>query len=114
MLTRRFFILQRLTALIMAPLVLGHLAIMTYAAQGGLSAGEILGRTQGSLAFTGFYGIFVLAVAVHAAIGVRVIAAETLRLRGFALNALGWGVFALLLWMGGMAVHAVTALGTGA
>ena len=45
----RLYMLQRITALLMAPLVLGHLAVMIYAIQGGLSAAEILGRTQGSL-----------------------------------------------------------------
>jgi hypothetical protein len=47
MLDFRLYMAQRLSALIMAPLVIGHLAVMIYAVQGGLSAGEILGRTQG-------------------------------------------------------------------
>ena len=50
MLTVRLYMLQRITALLMAPLVLGHLAMMIYAIQGGISAAEILGRTQGSIA----------------------------------------------------------------
>ena len=45
----RLYLLQRLSALIMAPLVIGHIAVMIYAIQGGLTAAEILGRTQGSL-----------------------------------------------------------------
>ena len=47
MLELRLYMAQRITALIMAPLVIGHIAVMIYAVQGGLSAGEILGRTQG-------------------------------------------------------------------
>ena len=62
MLGPHLYLLQRITALAMAPLVLGHLAVMIYAIQGGLSAAEILGRTQGSLAWFLFYGLFVLAV----------------------------------------------------
>ena len=54
MISAKLYILQRLTALIMAPLVLGHLALMIYAVQGGLSASEILGRTQGSV----FWALF--------------------------------------------------------
>ena len=81
MLTVRLYMLQRITALLMAPLVLGHLAVMIYAVQGGLSAAEILGRTQGSIAWLLFYGGFVIAVSVHAAIGLRVIVHETLGLR---------------------------------
>ena len=55
MISAKLYILQRLTALIMAPLVLGHLALMIYAVQGGLSASEILGRTQGSVFWAIFY-----------------------------------------------------------
>ena len=68
MLDFRLYMAQRLTALIMAPLVLGHIAVMIYAIQGGLSSAEILGRTQGSLFWLLFYGLFVLAVSIHAAI----------------------------------------------
>lgn len=110
MLTLRLFALQRVTALIMAPLVLGHLALMVYAIHGGLSTGAILSRTQGSLPWALFYGTFVVAVSVHAAIGVRVIAAETFKLRGLLLNALSLAFCALLLLAGLRAVLAVTML----
>ena len=109
MLDLRLYFLQRLSALVMAPLVLGHLALIVYAVQGGLSAAEILGRTQGSAFWAAYYGLFVLAVSVHAAIGLRVIAAETLALRGAALR---WGtlaVFLALLATGARAVYAVCA-----
>lgn len=105
----RLYLLQRLTALIMAPLVIGHIAVMIYAVQGGLSAAEILGRTQGSLFWAAFYGLFVLAVSIHAAIGIRVITQEWLRLEGAALHALTWLVGLGLLALGGRAVFAVVA-----
>ena len=105
----RLYLLQRLSALILAPLVVGHLALMVYAIQGGLSAAEILGRTQGSLFWGAFYGLFVLAVATHAAIGLRTIAQEWLRLEGAALHALICLVFFGLLALGGRAVFAVVA-----
>ena len=57
MISARLYILQRATALIMAPLVIGHIAVMIYAVQTGLSAAEILSRTQGSFSgqrFTGY------------------------------------------------------------
>ena len=38
---------QRITALMMAPFVIGHLAVMIYAIQGGLSAAEISGTHAG-------------------------------------------------------------------
>jgi fumarate reductase subunit C len=58
MLTLRLYMAQRLTALIMAPLTIGHLAVMIYAVQGGLSVAEILARTQGR--WHGFYFMAVL------------------------------------------------------
>lgn len=108
MLTLRLYLLQRITALVMAPLVLLHLAVMIYAIQGGLSAEEILGRTQGSAFWFAIYALFTLAVAIHGAIGLRGIAAEWGGLRGRALDALMWGTGAVLLGMGMRAVWAVT------
>ena len=105
----RLYLLQRLTALIMAPLVIGHIAVMTYAIQGGLSAAEILERTQGSLLWGLFYGVFVVSAATHAAIGLRNIAQEWLRLEGAALHALTCLVGLGLLVLGGRAVYAVVA-----
>ncbi len=110
MLTVRLYALQRLTALIMAPLVLGHIAVMIYAVRGGLSAAEILGRTQGSLLWALFYGSFVIAVSIHAAIGLRVIVFETFKLKDTALSLFTWGAGLALLYLGGRAVYAVTAL----
>jgi fumarate reductase subunit C len=75
---------QRATALVLALCVLVHLATIIYAVRGGLSAAEILGRTRGSLSWAAFYGIFVLAAAVHGAIGLRTVAAEWLGFRGDA------------------------------
>ncbi len=111
MLTPRLYLAQRLSALILAPLVIGHVAVMIYAVQDGLSAAEILGRTRGSIGWALFYGLFAAAVAVHAAIGLRVIAHETLGLKGRGLAALTWAIFALLLGLGLRAVWAVTAGG---
>ncbi len=115
MLTLRLYMLQRITALLMAPLVIGHLAVMIYAIQGGLSAAEILGRTQGSLAWFAFYGTFVVAVSVHGAIGLRTIAHEWGGVRGPVIEAVMWGIGAGLFILGARAVWAVTfAQGLGA
>jgi len=114
MLNLHLYMAQRLTALIMAPLVIGHLAVMIYAVQGGLSVAEILARTQGSLAWFLFYGSFVLAVSIHAAVGMRVIMFEWLGIKGTLLSLISWGVCLLLLMLGGRAVWAVTFAGAGA
>lgn len=73
---------QRATAGVLAVCVVVHLATIIYAVRGGLSAAQILGRTQGSWAWGIFYAIFVIACAVHGAIGVRNVAAEWFGLRG--------------------------------
>jgi fumarate reductase subunit C len=68
---RQLFALQRLSALILGPLVIIHLALILYAVRDGLTAAEILTRTRGSVLWTAFYGAFVLAAAMHAPIGLR-------------------------------------------
>lgn len=72
----RLYVWQRLTAAVMAPLVLVHIAVIFYASRKGLSAADILGRTRGSLMWASFYGAFVAAAALHAAIGVRNVLVE--------------------------------------
>ena len=103
------YLAQRLSAIVMAPLVIGHIILMIVAVQNGLTAGEILGRTRGSWFWAAYYGLFVAAVSVHAAIGLRTIASETFRWRGPSLNLAMGGVGALLLALGGRAVFAVIA-----
>ena len=107
MLEIRLYLAQRISAAIMAPLVLLHLGLMIYAIQGGLDAAEILGRTRGSLFWGGTYGLFVLVVAVHAATGLRNIMREWWHLRGLLLAGLSW-LFGISLLVAGLrAVAAV-------
>lgn len=108
MLNLQLYMLQRITALMMAPLVIGHLIVMIYAIQGGLSTAEILGRTQGSLPWFLFYGTFVMAVSIHAAIGLRTIAHEWAGLKGRSLEVFMWLTGIGLLTTGTNAVWAVT------
>jgi fumarate reductase subunit C len=108
MITARLYILQRLTALIMAPLVIGHIGVMIYAVQNGLSAAEILGRTQGSIFWALFYGAFALAVAIHAAIGLRAILHEWAGFNGMVLTVVCWGIAIGLAGLGLQAVYSVT------
>ena len=105
----RLYLLQRITAMIMAPLVILHLGVMIVAIQGGLDSAEILSRTQGSLFWGSVYGLFVLVVSIHAAIGIRVVLFEWASLKGVLLNIISWLVFAVLLTMGARAVFAVIA-----
>jgi fumarate reductase subunit C len=103
----RLYAFQRLTAALMVPLVLVHVVVIFYASRAGLTAADILARTRGSVAWALFYGTFVIAVAVHAAIGLRNVLSEwtPLGARGAGLTAVAFG--ALLLLAGWRAVGAV-------
>ena len=98
---------QRASAAVLAVCVLVHLVTMIIAVRNGLTAAEILGRTGGSVTWALFYGVFVVAVAVHAPIGLRNVLAETTGWRGASLE---WTMLALAialaLW-GARAVYAV-------
>lgn len=107
MLGIKLYLAQRLSALVMAPLVLLHLGVIVYSIQGGLDAAEILSRTQGSLFWGLTYGLFVTAVAIHAAIGVRVVTYEWLQLKGSALDFLTGFIGLTFFVLGGRAVYAV-------
>jgi fumarate reductase subunit C len=106
----RLFALQRLTAMFMAPFVLVHVVVILYAVRGGLTAAEIMSRTQGSLLWIGFYGLFAVSVAIHVPIGIRNILIEWGRLgrRSASIVSLAFGV--LLLVLGLRAVAAVGGL----
>jgi fumarate reductase subunit C len=102
------YLAQRISAVILAPLVLVHLGLIVYATRGGLSAGEVLGRTQGSAFWGLLYGLFVVAVAIHAPIGLRTIVGETTRWRGRSLDVAMALVALGLLALGFRAIAAVT------
>jgi fumarate reductase subunit C len=97
---------QRISAMILGICVAIHLVIIFYAIRGGLTAQEILGRTQGNLAFALFYEIFVLACFIHAPIGVANILQETLPKSGIA-KPVSWLLAILILTLGTTAVIGV-------
>ncbi len=108
MMNLRTYLIQRISALVMAPLVVIHLIVIVYAIQGGLTADEILARTQGNVFWGLFYSLFVLTAGVHAAIGVRTILFEWSRIKGNWLNVLAWLIAGSLVIFGLRAVFAVT------
>jgi fumarate reductase subunit C len=103
----RAWVAQRVSAAVLAVCVVVHLATMILAVHGGLSAAAILGRTRGSVGWALFYGLFVIAVAIHAPLGLRTVAAEWLGWRGRMANAAWIAVGVLLLGLGARAVAAV-------
>jgi fumarate reductase subunit C len=103
------WIAQRASAAVLAVCVVVHLATIVYAVQGGLSAAEILGRTRGNAAWFAFYAVFVLAVAVHAPIGLRAVFTEWLKWRGISRDLLLLALAVVIAWMGMRAVLSVFA-----
>ena len=94
--------------MLLGPLVIIHLLVIIYAARNGLTAEEILRRTQGSFLWLGFYLLFVLAATVHAPIGVRNVLNEWTGLSARAVNSVCVVLAALMLMTGLRAVMAVT------
>ncbi|EHD21110.1 MULTISPECIES: succinate dehydrogenase membrane anchor [Brenneria] len=107
---RKLFIIQRLSTLLLIPFVLVHVGVMIYATHSGLSAGAILGRTQGSVGWLLFYSTFVLCVAVHAPLGVRAVLSEWTGIGYRAADGISLGLALLLLILGIRAVIAVGGL----
>jgi fumarate reductase subunit C len=105
----RLWIAQRASAAVLAACVVVHLATIIYAVQGGLTAAEILGRTRGSAGWLAFYAVFVLAVTVHAPIGLRSILIEWLKWRGRSRDLCLAAFAAVLAFMGLRAAWAVYA-----
>lgn len=97
---------QRISAMVLGLCVSIHLVIIFYAIRGGLTAEEILGRTQGNIAFAIFYEIFVLACFVHAPIGLANILEETFS-KGFISKTLSSLLALLILVLGTTAVIGV-------
>ena len=103
----RLYLWQRATAAVMVPLVLLHIAVIFYATRKGMTAADILSRTQGSIVWATYYGLFVAAASIHASIGVRNVLSEWSPLtdRRAGLLAVTFGL--LLAVLGARAVFAV-------
>jgi fumarate reductase subunit C len=100
------YVWQRAAAVIMAPMVLVHVAVIFHAIRHGLTAADILARTGGNIAWGAFYALFVLAASIHAAIGNILAEWSPLSDRSAGAAALIFGV--VLLGLGLRAVAAVT------
>src|SRR5215831_5385004 len=101
------YVWQRLTAALMVPLVLVHVVVIFYASRKGMTAADILARTRGSIVWASFFSAFVVAVAIHAAIGVRNVLTEWSPLTDRSAGVLAAVFGLLLLALGARAVAAV-------
>jgi fumarate reductase subunit C len=100
---------MRISSMVLAACVLVHLVTIVYAVRGGLSAAEILGRTRGSVTFAAFYGVFVLACAVHVPVGLEAIVREWFGAGARAARAVAWIAALAIVVLGLRAVWGVVA-----
>lgn len=103
------WLVQRVSAAVLALAVTLHIATVVYAVRGGLTATEIIERLQGNVAWFVFYVVFVAAAVLHVPLGLRTILAEMTPLRGPWLGALVavFGVtLAILGWRAAFALFA--------
>ena len=109
----RLWLAQRISAMVLAVAVAIHLAGIIIAIQGGLSAAEIIGRVGGSGVLASFYGVFLLACAVHAPIGLRTVLLEMTTIKPVSVNGIAGAFAAVILLMGMKAVFGFYGLGGG-
>jgi fumarate reductase subunit C len=108
--TRRWLV-QRLSAMILAISVIVHLGVIIMATRNGVSAAEIVERIQGNYAWMVFYIVFVVAAALHAPIGLRMVIRETMGMQGKFPGFISSSIGLILLVMGVQAVLRLYGLG---
>ena len=104
----KLYVWQRGSAMLMLPMILVHLAVIFYAMGQKLTAQAILARTQGSIAWALFYGLFVVLASIHASIGLRNVLCEWAGFRDPVAWRCSIFIALLLLVLGLFAVTAVT------
>ncbi len=96
----RLWLAQRISAFVLAVAVTVHLAGIVIAVRGGLSAAEIIERVGGNGVLALFYGVFVIACAVHAPIGLRTVLSEMTALKPTSANGIAGAFAAVVLLLG--------------
>ncbi len=100
----KLWLWQRMSAAVLGLCVVVHLVTMVYAVQNGLDAAEIIARVSGNVAWLIFYSVFVIAVAVHAPIGIRTILNEVTSLGKKQVHMIMAALSLIMLVMGFRAV----------
>ena len=95
------YMLQRLTAAIIVPLVIIHLGVIIYAIDGGLTSAEIIARTRSTIFWPAFYGLFVITASIHAPLGLRNIIREWTGWHGQSLDV-ATAILAVVLMSAGL------------
>lgn len=105
------WLVQRVSAMVLALCVVVHLGVIVFAVRGGVMAAEIVDRVSGSIPWLAFYSVFILAAAAHAPIGLRTILGEATSLGRGATHAV-MGIVSLgIILLGFRAVVGLYLLG---
>ena len=112
LLERKLFLLQRVSAAVLAPLVIIHLLLILYAVRHGMTGEDILNRTAGNIYWALFYLVFVVTVSIHAPIGLRNVLNEWTPMSASIVNKVSIVLFVVFLLTGLRSVIAVVAPGT--
>lgn len=100
----KLWLAHRLTGMALGLFVVIHIITMIVVIQNGLSADQIMERTSSNFLVGVFYALFVVAAAIHGAIGLRTVAQEVLNWRGTSLDVVMFLFFTLLCVMGMTAI----------
>ena len=73
----KIWLLQRLSAFVLAICSITHLITIIIAVKGGLTSAEIIERVGANTEWFIFYSTFIIAASIHAPIGIRTILKET-------------------------------------
>jgi len=107
----RLWLAQRISAVVLAVAVTVHLIGIVTAVRGGLSAAEIINRVGGSGVLALFYGVFVIACAIHAPIGLRAVLSEMTALKPASVNGIASAFAAVIVLLGFQVVLGFYGLG---
>jgi fumarate reductase subunit C len=103
----RAYAIQRITAMLLVPFIIVHLAVIFYATSKGLSASAILSRTRGSFGWSAYYLLIVALISIHGSVGLSVILNEWTGLGVRSSRVIGGLMGVILCLLGLRAVAAV-------
>jgi len=101
------FYLQRASGVLLAALLVIHLATIGYAVQGELTVSEIIDRVRSNRLWSVFYFLFIVIALAHASIGLRNVLTEMLNIPKRAVDAAAAAYLIAALYLGFGAMQAI-------
>lgn len=107
----KIWLLQRLSAVILAICSITHLIIIINAVKGGLTAAEIIDRVGASTEWFIFYSTFIIAASIHAPIGIRTVLRESTNASNIKITVIIYSFGLLLVGLGMWSIWGFYSLG---